>query len=132
MKTLLKAWNWIFFPSMVDMHQNQDESTHLCPYCEHIPFMVRSVLETHLLTPPVLFNSGVDVFVKSMGPIKKILGQDDGSLESAYLEARKAQKDFRRKLRARGEEVLGQFMGRGLQLWAVLGSLTTFMMPSSI
>jgi predicted nucleotide-binding protein (sugar kinase/HSP70/actin superfamily) len=82
MKTLLKAWNWIFFPSMVDMHQNQDESTHLCPYCEHIPFMVRSVLETHLLTPPVLFNSGVDVFVKSMGPIKKILGQDDGSLES--------------------------------------------------
>jgi predicted CoA-substrate-specific enzyme activase len=113
--------DWIFFPSLVDLHQNPDESTHLCPYCEHVPFMVRSVLEKQLLTPSVLFNSGTGDFVKSLGPIKRIVGQDDDSLESAYLEARKAQKGFRRKLRARGEEVLGQFKGNGPQLWAVLG-----------
>jgi predicted CoA-substrate-specific enzyme activase len=113
--------DWIFFPSLVDLHQNPDESIYLCPYCEHVPFMVRSVLEKHLLTPSVLFNSGVGDFVKSMGPIKKILGQDDVSLESAYQEAWKAQHEFRRKLRARGEEVLGQFMGNGLRVWAVLG-----------
>jgi len=83
--------------------------------------MVRSVLEKHLLTPSFLFNSGAADFVKSLGPIKRILAQDNDALESAYLEAQKAQKDFRRKLRVRGEEVLGQFMGKGLQLWAVLG-----------
>ncbi len=113
--------DWIFFPSLVDLHQNPGESIHLCPYCEHVPFMVRSVLEKKLLTPPVLFNSGAGDFVKSMGPIKKILGRGDDALESAYHEARKAQEDFHRKLRARGEEVLGQFKGKGLQVWAVLG-----------
>jgi predicted nucleotide-binding protein (sugar kinase/HSP70/actin superfamily) len=56
-----------------------------------------------------------------MNPIKKILGRDGHSLDSAYLEAQNAQRDFRRKLRARGAEVLCQFMGKGLQLWAVLG-----------
>jgi hypothetical protein len=40
--------DWIFFPSLVDLHQNPDESTHLCPYGEHVPFMVRSVLEKRL------------------------------------------------------------------------------------
>jgi predicted CoA-substrate-specific enzyme activase len=121
-KSLLDAdVDWIFLPSLVDLHQNPDESIHLCPYSEHVPFMARSVLGKHLLTPSVLFNSGAGAFVKSMGPVKKILGKDDPSLGSAYLEAWKAQKDFRRKLRARGEEVLGQFMGRNLHLWAVLG-----------
>jgi predicted CoA-substrate-specific enzyme activase len=113
--------DWIFLPSLVDLHQNPDESIHLCPYSEHVPFMARSVLGKPLLTPSVLFNSGSGDFMKSMGPIKKILGKDNHSLESAYLEAWKAQKDFRRKLTARGKEVLGQFMGKGLQLWAVLG-----------
>jgi predicted CoA-substrate-specific enzyme activase len=113
--------DWIFFPSLVDLHQNPDEPIDLCPYGEHVPFMVRSVLEKPLLTPSVLFNSGAGDFVKSLGPLKKILGQDDGALKSAYLEARKAQEDFHRKLRARGEEVLGQFKGKGLQLWAILG-----------
>ena len=121
-KSLLKTdVDWIFFPSLVDLHQNPDESIDLCPYCEHVPFMVRSVLEKQLLTPSILFNSGVGDFVKSMGPIKRILGKDDHSPESAYLEARKAQKDFSRKLRERGEEVVGQFMRKGFQLWAVLG-----------
>jgi predicted CoA-substrate-specific enzyme activase len=121
-KSLLNAdVDWVFFPSLVDLHQNPDESIDLCPFGEHVPFMIRSVLEKPLLTPSVLFNSGSRDFMKSMGRIKKILGKDDHSLESAYLEARKAQKDFSRKLMARGEEVLGQFMSKGLQLWAVLG-----------
>jgi predicted CoA-substrate-specific enzyme activase len=121
-KSLLnKDVDWIFFPSLVDLHQNPDEPIDLCPYGEHVPFMVRSVLEKSLLTPPVLFNSGAGDFVKSMGPVKKILGQDDGALESAYREARKAQEDFHRKLKARGKEVLSQFRGKGLQLWAILG-----------
>jgi predicted CoA-substrate-specific enzyme activase len=121
-KSLLNTGaDWIFFPSLVDLHQNPDESIDLCPYGEHVPFMVRSVLEEKLLTPSVLFNSGPGDFVKSLGPIKRILGRDDDSLEPAYVEARKAQKDFRRKLRARGKEILSQYMGKGLQLWAVLG-----------
>jgi len=113
--------DWFFFPSLVDLHRNPDESVYLCPYCEHVPFMVRSVLETKLLTPSVLFNSGPRDFVKSLGSTKKILGLDDDSFETAYIESWNAQKDFRRKLRTRGEEVLGHFVGHGLQLWAVLG-----------
>jgi predicted CoA-substrate-specific enzyme activase len=122
-KSLLTAdVDWIFFPSLVDLHQNPDESISLCPYGEHVPFMVRSVLEKHLLTPSVVVNARASDFVKSLGPIKRILGQDDDSLKSSYQEARKAQKDFYRKLKARGEEVLGKFMdNNGLQIWAVLG-----------
>ncbi|MBP1716392.1 MAG: CoA-substrate-specific enzyme activase [Deltaproteobacteria bacterium] len=111
----------IFFPSLIDLHQNPDEPSYLCPYGEHVPFMARSVLQKPLLAPSVLFNSGADDFVKSLGPLKRILGQDDDSLKTAYLEAWQAQKDFRRKLRARGEEVLGQFRSKGIPLWAVLG-----------
>jgi len=113
--------DWIFFPSLVDLHQNPDESTYLCPYGEHVPFMVRSVRQEKLLTPSVLFNSGAGDFVKSLGPVKNILDRNNASLKSAYLEARKAQNEFNCSLRVRGAEVIEQFMGKGLQVWAVLG-----------
>jgi len=121
-KSLLETdVDWIFFPSLVDLHRNPEETIHLCPYAEHVPFMARSVVQKKLLTPPILFNSGAGDFVKSMGSVKRILGQDDAALESAYLEARQAQKDFGRRMRARGAEVLSQFSGQDLQIWPVLG-----------
>jgi predicted CoA-substrate-specific enzyme activase len=121
-KSLLETdADWVFFPSLVDLHRNPEETIQLCPYAEHVPFMVRSVVQTRLLTPPILFNSGPEDFMKSMGPVKKILAQDDDSLKSACLDACKTQKEFGRKLKARGEEVRSQFKDKGLQIWPVLG-----------
>ena len=121
-KSLLETdADWIFFPSLVDLHRNAEETIQLCPYAEHVPFMARSVVQERLLTPSILIGSGPGDFVKSLGPIKKIFRRDDGSLKSAYIDACKTQKEFGRKLRRRGEEVFSQFGDKGLQIWPVLG-----------
>jgi len=116
-----KEVDWIFFPSHVDVHDNSLESVCLCPYCEHVPFMVKSALEIKFLTPSVLMNSGEKDFLKSMSELEKALGLSAAKLRHAFLEAHQAQKEFAKKMKERGEEILKECKKKKQNIWPVLG-----------
>jgi hypothetical protein len=116
-----KDVDWIFFPSHVDSHNNPLESVYLCPYCENIPFMVKSALEIKFLTPSVLMNSGEKDFLNSISEVEKALDLSAAKLRHAYLEAHKAQKEFAKKMKERGEEIFKDCEKKKQNIWPVLG-----------
>jgi predicted CoA-substrate-specific enzyme activase len=116
-----KDVDWIFFPSYVDSHDNPLESVYLCPYCENVPFMAKSALEIKFLTPSVLMNSGEKDFLSSMSEVEKALGLSAANLRHAYLEAHKTQKEFAKKMKERGEQILKECETKKQNIWPVLG-----------
>ena len=100
--------DWIFFPSLVDLHRNPLESFYLCPYSENAPFMVKSAMEGKFLFPAIVFGSGAEDFSKSADEIVKALDIESEQILDAYAAGWKAQKDFVRKMKARGKEILKQ------------------------
>lgn len=113
--------DWIFFPSLVDLHRNPSESFYLCPYSENAPFMVKSAMEGKFLFPAIVFGSGVEDFANSAQEIEKALEIESEQICDAHAVGWKAQKEFVRKMKARGREILKEFEDRDRIRLAVLG-----------
>jgi predicted CoA-substrate-specific enzyme activase len=113
--------DWIFFPSLVDLHRNPLESFYLCPYSENAPFMVKSTMEGKFLFPSIVFGSGAEDFLKSTEEIVKALDIESEQILDAYTAGWKAQREFVRKIKARGREILKQSEDKDLIRLAVLG-----------
>jgi predicted CoA-substrate-specific enzyme activase len=116
-----KGVDRIFFPAVVDLHQDPRESASLCPYSESFPFMVRAATEAEILAPTVCFNGNPEDFVKSVAEVRGLLGKTDGEVRAAYEAAARAQRDFQKELRRRGRETIEQCQNDGSVLWAVIG-----------
>jgi len=113
--------DWIFFPSLVDLHRNPLESFYLCPYAEHAPFMVKSAMEGKFLFPAIVFGSGAEDFSRSAEEIVKALDIESELIPDAYATGWKAQKEFVRTMKARGKEILKQSESKDHIRLAVLG-----------
>jgi len=113
--------DWIFFPSLVDLHRNAQESFYLCPYAENAPFMVKSAMVGKFLFPVLVFGSGAEDFCGSAGEIETMLGIGTDEIRDAYTAGWKAQKEFVRKMKSRGKEILRESDGRDHIRLAVLG-----------
>ena len=116
-----KGVDWIFFPSVIDLHQNASESLQLCPYTESFPFMARAAMEARILAPSVCLNGNPADFLKSISSLRDVLKRNEAELKDAYEAATAAQRDFQDALRRRGREILAAGTGDGRPVWAVLG-----------
>jgi predicted CoA-substrate-specific enzyme activase len=116
-----KDVNYIFFPSVIDLHQNPERCHYLCPYCEHAPYMLKSAFDTKLLLSCVNLNSGAEDFNKSMSLVMKTLGKKKDEFSEAFYQALSAQEEFSTKLKIRGREVLEEYEKDRRNLWVILG-----------
>jgi predicted CoA-substrate-specific enzyme activase len=116
-----KAVDRIFFPAVVDLHKDPRESASFCPYAESFPFMAKAATAAEILSPSVCFNGTREDFLTSVAAVRDILGESTETMRGAYEAAVEAQKDFQRRLQARGREVLAQCRNDGGSIWAVIG-----------
>ena len=118
---LQKEVDFIFIPSLIDPDTDRQESHNLCPYCEHLPYMLRASSDTRLLFPCVNFGSGKEDFVQSMSSVSKQLGKKPEQIGAAYLQARAAQQKFSQTLMERGKEILDKSEDEQKNLWVIIG-----------
>ncbi len=110
-----------FFPSVIDTPKNPEVCHYLCPYCEHVPYMLKSAFDSKLLLSCVSLNSGADGFNESMSSVKKILGIKKDAFSEAFYQALSAQKEFSRKLKCRGKEIFEAYESDPRNMWIILG-----------
>jgi predicted CoA-substrate-specific enzyme activase len=111
----------VFFPSIVDLHQDPSESLLLCPYSEGFAFMAKAATDVRMLTPSVCFNGNPADFLGSVSSLREALKKSEAEVREAYEAASAAQHDFQKNLRRRGREVLDGSIGDGRPVWAILG-----------
>lgn len=113
--------DWIFFPSLVNLNKESQEAVHLCPYTEHIPFMVKSRHIKNLYTPCVDIHGNVKNFVKGMAEIGKSMRKKPEELIEAFDMAVKAQVTFQERRKAYGLNLLQHCQNEDIPTWIVLG-----------
>jgi predicted CoA-substrate-specific enzyme activase len=111
----------VVFPSPVSMYKDSPESVLLCPYTEHLPFMVKSAMEGEILTPSVDIHSGIKTFLAGMASITDFLHSNFVRMERAFYLAYQAQMAFSEKIKKMGEKVLEHSLGDRDLKWIVLG-----------
>jgi len=116
-----KDVDYIFFPSVIDLHQNPEKCHYLCPYCEHVPYMLKSAFDTKLLLSCVNLNSGAEDFNESMSVVRITLERKKDEFSKAFYQALSAQKEFSQKLKFRGEEILKECERDQRDVWIILG-----------
>jgi len=116
-----KSADWVFFPSIIDLHQSRSDPVHLCPYTESLPFMARATTGSRILAPQARLNGSPEDFLKSMATVGEALGVGAAGLREAFKSAEAAQAGFRAALQRRGREALETAVGEGREVWAVLG-----------
>jgi predicted CoA-substrate-specific enzyme activase len=118
---LHKAVDFVFIPSVIDPNEEEEERHHLCPYCEHLPYMLRYASDKRLLFPCVNFGADEDDFIKDMSSVSKELGRIDSEVKSAFFFAQAAQEKFVNTLKTRGREILGESQQAQTDVWAIIG-----------
>ena len=113
--------DYIFFPSVIDLHQNPEKCHYLCPYCEHVPYMLRSAFDTKLLLSCVNLNSGAEDFNEGMILVRKTLERKKDEFSKAFYQALFAQEEFSQKLKFRGNEILKECERDQRDVWMILG-----------
>ena len=113
--------DWVFLPSIVDTHQDNEESVYLCPYSEHLPFMFPTKLGGRLLSPVIQFNSGWEGFKQSMAETASQLGLTTEEMAAAYHYAWQKQLEFQQSLQQKGREFLRQSRESGEDILVVIG-----------
>ncbi|MGD9344439.1 MAG: acyl-CoA dehydratase activase [Candidatus Aminicenantes bacterium] len=111
----------VIFPSPVNLHKDSPHSLHRCPYTEHLPFMVKSAMESNVLTPCVDIHSGIKDFLEGMGSIKDMLHTNFLRMERAFYLAYQAQNDFAEKIKAMGRQAVKDISAGQEIKWIVLG-----------
>lgn len=118
---LQKEVDFVFIPSVIDPNEDHEERHHLCPYCEHLPYMLRYSSDKRLLFPCVNFGTGEEDFVKDMSSVGKKLGRTDSEIKNAFLHGQAAQENFANSLKTRGKEMLEKSQKSQTNIWAIIG-----------
>jgi predicted CoA-substrate-specific enzyme activase len=113
--------DFVFIPSVVDPNRDREERHHLCPYCEHLPYMLRYSTDKRLLFPCVNFGTGAEDFVKNMSSVGKKLGRTDSEIKRAFLLGQAAQENFAEALKTRGQEILEMSKKTRANIWVIIG-----------
>jgi predicted CoA-substrate-specific enzyme activase len=111
----------VVFPSPLSLHKDSPDSVQLCPYTEHLPFMVSSAMERNILTPSVDIHSGARDFLAGIASLTEILHTSFLRMEKAFYRAYQAQKEFSEKIVQRGREILEDRPEKQSPKWIVLG-----------
>ncbi len=111
----------IFVPSLVDPHPERKDSHYLCPYCEHLPYMLRSSFDTGLLSPCINIEGDVEDFIRSMSGISKYLGLESAEMKEAYFHALDVQEKTSQRLKEKGREVLDRAEKEKSNVWVIHG-----------
>jgi len=113
--------DWIFFPSLVNLNKESHEAVHLCPYTEHIPFMVKSRKIGNLFTPCVDIHNNSKNFVKGMAEIGWVMRRKPEDLAEAFSLAVEAHRDFVETRKSCGMDILRQHQKDDHPTWIILG-----------
>jgi predicted CoA-substrate-specific enzyme activase len=113
--------DFVFIPSLIDPNKNQEERHYLCPYCEHLPYMLRYSPDERMLFPCVNLGAEMDDFVKNLSSVREKLGSTDAEIKKAFWAGQTAQEKFAVALRKRGSEILEKSEEMGNNVWAVIG-----------
>lgn len=109
-----KKVDYIFLPHVVNMEQSNPsiEQSFNCPYVQAFPYMAKCGIDfgktgTKLLDPVIAFGWGESTARKMLLLLGRKLKRGRGEVNKAIAAAYEAQSTFYRKLRKRGEEILG-------------------------
>jgi predicted nucleotide-binding protein (sugar kinase/HSP70/actin superfamily) len=115
--------DFIFFPSLIGGSDRGDEwSQRLCPYTEHLPYMLRPILhKKKILTPCLDLKMDLREFKTKVADLQHVLGKSQGEISVAYREACAAQEDFLITMKRIGKKVLRQCLEQKKKVWLILG-----------
>jgi predicted CoA-substrate-specific enzyme activase len=105
-----KGIDCIFLPSIIDLEKDSDDVTgsYNCPLIQGIPFMLRPAFKdkAKIICPTIFMAAEKENLKKQMRKIGKEFGKETGEIASAITAALKAQEEFERMRRERGQEIL--------------------------
>ncbi len=113
--------DYIFIPSLVDPHPERMDSHYLYPYCEHLPYMLRSSFDANMLTACISFEGEVEDFMQSMSGISESLGRKPAEIKDAYFCALSVQDEFSQRMKKKGRAIMEKAEKEKANIWLILG-----------
>ncbi|MFB0556907.1 MAG: acyl-CoA dehydratase activase, partial [Dehalococcoidia bacterium] len=105
-----KGVDRIFLPSIIDLEKESDDVTrsYNCPLIQGIPFMLRPAFKdkAKIISPSIFMAKEKENLKVEMEKIGREFGKETGEIASAITAALKAQEEFERMRRERGQEIL--------------------------
>ena len=105
-----KGVDRIFLPSIIDLEKESDDVTrsYNCPLIQGIPFMLRPAFKdkARIISPSIFMANEKENLKVEMEKIGRELGKEGREIASAITAALKAQDEFERIRRERGQEIL--------------------------
>ena len=105
-----KGIDRIFLPSIIDLEKEIDDVTrsYNCPLVQGIPFMLRPAFKdkARIISPSIFMAKEKENLKGQMEKIGREFGREKGEIISAIAAALKVQKEFEKKRRERGQEIL--------------------------
>lgn len=99
----------IFLPSFINFNPDIGAMrSFACPYAQTMPYIARFAFgNERFLTPIISMERGEKFLIKEMYKALKGFNISKAQIKSAMSEAERAQKEFRKAVKKRGQEVLG-------------------------
>ncbi len=111
----------VFFPSLVDRHLAPQESFYFCPYTENLPHMLPEDTRQKLLTAPIYLEPVTVSQKTSWKNLATLLKESEEKIRQAWQEAWEIQKEFGRRLKEKGRELLKKAFQNKLPVWVISG-----------
>jgi len=110
-----KGIDYLFVPSIIDLEKETDDvaRSYNCPLIQGIPFMLRPAFEdkVKIINPTIFMAKEKENLKEQMLQIGKDFGKSRKETTLAIAAALEAQKEFERKRRERGQEILQALKG---------------------
>ncbi|MDH4067908.1 MAG: acyl-CoA dehydratase activase, partial [Dehalococcoidia bacterium] len=105
-----KGVDRIFLPSVIDLEKYSDDvaRSYNCPLIQGIPFMLRPAFQdkAEIMSPTMFMAQEKESLKAEMEKIGRGFGKETREIASAIAAALKAQNEFERTRRERGQEIL--------------------------
>jgi predicted CoA-substrate-specific enzyme activase len=105
-----KGIDRIFLPSIIDLEKESDDVTrsYNCPLIQGIPFMLKPAFKdkARIISPSIFMADEKENLKEEMEKIGREFGKEGREIASAITAALKAQDEFERIRRERGQEIL--------------------------
>jgi predicted CoA-substrate-specific enzyme activase len=105
-----KGVDHIFLPSIIDLEKNSDDvaRSYNCPLIQGMPFMLRPAFKdkAKMISPTIFMAEEQESLKVEMEKMGREFGKGRGKIASAVAAALKAQGEFERIRRERGQEIL--------------------------
>jgi len=105
-----KGVDYVFLPSIIDLEKESDDvaRSYNCPLIQGIPFMLRPAFKdkAKMISPTIFMAKEQENLKMEMERIGREFGKGRGEIASAVTAALKAQGEFERIRRERGQEIL--------------------------